>query len=37
MADRKDSSMNGILNISKPQEMTSHDVIAIVRRAAGMK
>lgn len=37
MADRKDSSMNGILNISKPQEMTSHDVIAIVRLAAGMK
>lgn len=27
----------GILNINKPQDMTSHDVVAIVRRCIGMK
>lgn len=29
--------MNGILNILKPPGLTSHDVVAIVRRVAGMK
>ena len=29
--------MNGILNIYKPQGMTSHDVIAIVRKASGIR
>ena len=28
---------NGILNINKPQNMTSHDVVAIARRALGIK
>ena len=35
--ERKERNVNGILNIYKPQEMTSHDVIAIVRRASGIK
>ena len=29
--------MNGILNFNKPQQMTSHDCVAIVRRATGIK
>lgn len=29
--------MNGVLNIYKPQEMTSHDVVAIVRKALNTK
>ena len=28
---------DGILNINKPQNMTSHDVVAIARRALGIK
>ena len=27
----------GILNINKPQNMTSHDVVAICRRVLGIK
>lgn len=29
--------MGGVLNVNKPQEMTSHDVVAILRRATGIK
>lgn len=29
--------MNGVLNIYKPQNMTSHDVVAIIRRTLGTK
>lgn len=29
--------MNGILNVYKPQNMTSHDVVAIMRRVLGIK
>lgn len=29
--------MNGVLNINKPQNMTSHDVVAIVRKALNTK
>ena len=28
---------NGILNINKPAGMTSHDVVAIVRRVTGIR
>ena len=28
---------NGILNINKPQNMTSHDVVSVVRRTLGIK
>ena len=33
----KERNVNGILNIYKPQDMTSHDVIAILRKASGVK
>ena len=29
--------MRGIININKPQHMTSHDVVAILRRCTGIK
>lgn len=29
--------MDGIINVYKPQEMTSHDVVAIMRRTLGIK
>ena len=29
--------MDGILNVYKPQNMTSHDVVAIMRRVLGIK
>lgn len=32
-----ENNISGIINISKPQEMTSHDVVAIVRRLIGVK
>ncbi len=32
-----DASKNGILNINKPQNMTSHDVVAIVRKKINIK
>ena len=35
--ENKDRIVSGILNIYKPQEMTSHDVIAIIRKASGVR
>lgn len=37
MRNNEERKVSGILNIYKPQEMTSHDVIAIVRKASGIK
>lgn len=35
--NQKQLSMRGILNIYKPEEFTSHDIVAIVRRLVGIK
>ncbi len=33
----RNNSINGILNINKPQNMTSHDVVAIIRKKLNIK
>lgn len=37
MGRRRDSGLTGVLVVDKPAGMTSHDVVAVVRRAAGTR
>jgi tRNA pseudouridine55 synthase len=37
VAPKRDVPLSGILNIDKPPDMTSHDVVDVVRRVAGQR